>query len=111
MLDAKIYGLCLDRLKRQLSRARSLNQPRVQLESYCVTEIGDIVDVLELFDLEQQSQEALREKLDELALTISVLMDETLEFDRDESGELGLYVVFESQGCLENKGEVALATV
>ncbi|HAM52442.1 MAG TPA: hypothetical protein DCP92_17730 [Nitrospiraceae bacterium] len=50
------------------------------LESYNTGELEDIVDILELYDLEKRTLESLQEKLDELAYTVSVLMNETLMF-------------------------------
>jgi len=99
MEDAKIYGLCLERLKYQIERARrevvESAEGRVLIESYCTAETEDIVDILELYDLDDRTESGLREKLEDLAYTASVLMAETLEFGQDSAGNFGLYVAFE----------------
>jgi hypothetical protein len=92
--NAKIYGLCLERLKHQikLARARDGASGRVVLESYFTGDIDEIIDILELYDLEHRTPEALGEKLDDLAFTVSTLTRERLEFGYCEDGSLCLYV-------------------
>jgi hypothetical protein len=94
MLDAKIYGLCLERIKHQILNARTRGEGKVLLETYCTTDTGEIVDILELYDLEERTDEGLWEKLSELAFTVSLLVGHTLEFGHGPDGEIGLFVVF-----------------
>jgi len=99
MDEAKIYNVCLMRVKHQVTNARQrLNgwipaEGRLILESYNTGDIEEIVDILELYDLIDRTQEGLLEKLDDLAYTVSVLVKDTIAFDFDERGNLGLYLV------------------
>ncbi len=94
MDNAKIYGLCLERLKHQIRNARRFRkEARVLIEGYLTGDIEEIIDLLELYDIELRTDEALTEKLDELAFTASVLLRETLTFGYDGRGHLGLYVM------------------
>jgi hypothetical protein len=100
MEDVKIYGLCLERLKYQIGLAvKKVNgdafyiQNRFLLESYNTAEIDDIIDILELYDVEESTSNHVREKLEELADTVSILLRETLEFDLTDDGHLGLYLL------------------
>lgn len=95
----KIYGLCLERLKHQIGNARKraddkvLSQDdRILLESYQTGDIDEIVDILELYDIGERTTDALREKLDDLAFTVSALTFETLSFGFTGEGHLGLYL-------------------
>ena len=102
MDGVKIYGLCLERLKHQIALAKKRLEGKDRgtghflLESYNTGVIDDIVDILELYDLEHKTPELLREKLDDLAYTISILLAHTLVFDYTEVGHLGLYLVLQS---------------
>ena len=100
MEDVKIYGLCLERLKYQIGLAiKKVNgdapsiQNRVLLESYNTAEIDDIIDILELYDVEDSTSNHVKEKLEELACTVSLLLRETLTFDLTDDGHLGLYLL------------------
>ncbi len=112
MEDVKIYGVCLMRLAHQLKIAEQKvasngAYDRFLLESYCTGDIDEIVDILELYDLEEHTGAALREKLQELAYTVSLLIRKTIAFDYTEEGHLGLYlVVAEGAG---NEAEPVLA--
>ena len=91
----KIYGLCLERLKGQIRKARSreaaeTRPAQVILESYNTGDLEEIVDILELYDLEEKTPESLKEKLADLAYTVSVLTGEALSFSYDEDGHLAL---------------------
>ncbi|MGD1075089.1 MAG: hypothetical protein ABR903_03295 [Thermodesulfovibrionales bacterium] len=95
----KIYGLCLERLQYQIKNAKNpvkaWTHPcpdQILLESYRAGDLEDIVDILELYDLEERTFESLKEKLEDLAYTVSVLINETLTFGFDEDGHLGLYL-------------------
>ena len=97
--SVKIYGLCLERLKQQIKNARNratskiyTGTDHVLLESYNTGELEDIIDILELYDLEETTFESLKEKLDDLAYTVSVLIGETLTFGFSEESYLGLYL-------------------
>ncbi|MBC8412858.1 MAG: hypothetical protein ISR96_12030 [Nitrospira sp.] len=115
MEDVKIYGLCLDRLKHQTGRAREqmnvhqINIDRFLLESYNTDDIEDIVDILELYDLEEQSSIHLKEKLRELEYTISLLLQETLKFDYTHEGHLGLFLLIQNE-VLKPELQTALTT-
>jgi hypothetical protein len=100
MEEIKIYGLCLGRLKYQIANAKkklhndaSFVKDRFLLESYNTAEIDDIIDILELYDVEERSLTYIREKLEELAYTVSLLLHETLTFDFTNDGHLGLYLL------------------
>lgn len=96
--EAKIYGLCLVRLTHQIEKAkeasssRSDKTGRVLLESYNSGDLEDIIDILELYDVQERTFEAVGEKLEELAYTATVLTGEELSFDFSEEGLLGLYL-------------------
>ncbi|MEW6410060.1 MAG: hypothetical protein AB1488_08105 [Nitrospirota bacterium] len=95
--DLKINGLCIGRLKHQISIARArieregLNGHGIVLESYNTGDIDDIIDILELYDIEDRNHETLVEKLKELAEDASLFVDETLEFGFNDEGHLCLY--------------------
>lgn len=110
MEGSKIYGLCLERLKYQIDNARvrfggalSRHTDLVLLESYNTGDREDIIDILELYDLEEHTPERLNEKLEELSYTASLLLRETLMFDYTDKGHLGLYLALqkESYGFIE----------
>lgn len=97
--NAKVYGLCLYRLKYQIEcaigRAEGCGEKQCILESYNTSALDDIVDILEIYDLQERSQEELEAKLEELAYTVSVLTRQSLFFDYTEQGHLGLYIDFD----------------
>ncbi len=92
--SVKIYGLCLERLKHQINIARKkrTSPGRVVLECYNTGDIDEIIDILELYDIEHRTAEALKEKLDELSYTASLLIRDYVEFDYDSEGNLCLYL-------------------
>lgn len=94
--NAKIYGLCLYRLKYQIGlavgRAGGSGRQRLILESYNTADIDALVDILEIYDLQEKTREELGAKLEELAYTVSVLAKHTLFFDYTEQGHLGLFL-------------------
>lgn len=98
MDGVKIYGLCLERLKHQIALATKRLEGSAHesgyflLESYKTDVLDDIVDILELYDLEDKTPELLREKLDDLAYTVSILLGHNLIFDYTGEGHLGLYL-------------------
>lgn len=98
MEAAKIYGLCLERITHQIMNAKQrVNEERqgngqVLLESYNTGDTEDIIDILELYDIETRTNEGLKEKLEDLAYTVSALMREVLFFDYTEEGHMGLYL-------------------
>lgn len=98
MEAAKIYGLCLERIAHQIRIAEQTTQGGQQhnglilLESYNTGDIEDIIDILELYDIEARTHEGLKEKLEDLAYTVSALMREALFFDYTEEGHMGLYL-------------------
>jgi hypothetical protein len=99
MDEVKIYGLCLGRIKYQLTIAgkkhaeTSSAQGNVLLESYCTSNIDDLIDILDLYDIEDRTWDGLMNKLDDLAQTVSALMRKTLMFAITDEGHLGLYFV------------------
>lgn len=90
---AKIYGLCLERLRYQINNAKQKNNgtESILLESYNTGEIDDVIDILELYDIEEKTYDAFINKLDDLAFTVSVLTRENLFFGFNEKGHLSLY--------------------
>lgn len=100
MDTVKIYGLCLERLKLQidLAKKRVKGSPCaadqvVMMECYNTGESEDIIDIMELYDIEERTPEAVRTKLEELEYTVSVLLREKVRFGFTEEGQLGLYLV------------------
>jgi len=93
---AKIYGLCLERLKYQITNAKKrINGGHIgciSLECYNTGDIDDIIDILELYDVQDRTIESVKEKLEELAYTVSVLSKENLFFGFNEKGYLILYL-------------------
>lgn len=98
MDNAKIYGICLERLKHQITLAKqrvkagACGDNPILLECYNTGEVEEIVDILELYDVEEKTREHISEKYGELAYTISELSRELLMFDYTEKGHLGLYL-------------------
>ncbi len=96
----KIYGLCMERLRHQIDIARSRiekglqgDATKVVLECYNTGDVDDIIDILELYDIgDDRSADTLRDKLDELAYTASLLMREKVEFGFNGKGQLCLYL-------------------
>jgi hypothetical protein len=106
--ELKIYGLCLQRLNHQIGIAKgrvnslvSEVADEVLLESYETGAIEEIIDILELYDVEAQTFEAVQEKLDDLACTVSVLTGEKLFFDYTGEGHLGLYLTLCERAVVE----------
>lgn len=103
METGKIYGLCLERITHQIINAKQKvywgkqhNGP-ILLESYNTADIEDIIDILELYDIEERTNEGLKKELENLAYTVSVLMREVLSFDYTEEGHMGLYLSLKSE--------------
>lgn len=95
----KIYGVCLQRLEYQIKIARSKierenlhNNGKVMLECYQTGEIDEIIDLLELYDIEDKRPETIREKLEELAENLSLMIRETIDFGFSDEGLLCLYL-------------------
>jgi len=116
MKEIKIYGLCLERLRYQISNAKkkvnndtSPFQDRSLLESYNTADIDDIIDILELYDVEERSLQYVNEKLEELAYTVSLILSETLTFDLTNSGHLGLYLIIHKENLIPLSRETVTA--
>ncbi len=102
MDDAKIYGLCLTRLRQQIEIAKKADRAKgkgndilmrkIVLESYMTAEMDEVVDILELYDIEERTPEHLKRMLANLAYTASLLTREDLSFGLTEEGHLGLYL-------------------
>jgi hypothetical protein len=98
MNEVKVYGLCLGRLKHQLNIARKrcetlALQGNILLESYNTSDIDELIDILDLYDIEDRNWDGLTDKLDDLAQTVSALMRQTLMFAITDEGHLGFYFV------------------
>ncbi len=91
----KLYGVCLERLKYQIETARQrvgeTAKGRIVLEGYQTGDMEEIIDLLELYDIEDRKPETLEHKLDDVAKDVSLLVRETVEFDYDDNGCLCLY--------------------
>jgi len=116
MDDAKIYNVCLMRVKHQIAKANerleecSAPEDGIILESYNTGDLEEIIDILELYDIEDRTPAGLAEKLEDLAYTVSILVREKVVFDYDEKGNLGLqFIPRESLAELYNVAGVALA--
>ena len=96
--DFKLYGLCIMRLRHQIQRALDsgrMRDGRVELESFCTAETDEIVDLLELYDLEDRTRAGLMEMLGELAADASLFVSGQIEFAFNEESELSLYLLAE----------------
>lgn len=91
----KLYGICIERLKHQLALARKRvgeqASDRVALEGYQTGDVDVIIDILELYDLEERTPEMLWRKLEDVAHDVSLFIKETIEFGYDDNGNLCLY--------------------
>ena len=93
METASICGLCLARLKYQIKNAKKkATDGKVLLESYCTSDPGEIVDILEIYHVTDRSLKGVMETLADLSCSASVLTRESLYFDFNEDGHLGLYL-------------------
>lgn len=104
MDDAKIYGMCISRLKHQIKNARlrrgegrSLSGNMVLLESYLTGDVEEIIDILELYDIEVHTLQNLMIALEDLSYTLSVLTRESLSFGFTEEGHLGIYLILKEE--------------
>lgn len=100
MEEVKVYGLCLGRLKHQvhiakerLCRDRDGQGEWMLLESYTTAEPEELIEILELYDLNDRGLDALWEKLGELAETASLLSREGLRFGYTDEGHFGLFLL------------------
>lgn len=96
----KIYGLCLERIRHQtlkaetrLREATGICPARYLLESYNTGNVEEIIDILELYDVDERTREGVDLKLEDLAWTVSLLVKKTLVFGYTGNGHLGLYYV------------------
>ncbi len=100
METLSICGLCLARLKSQISNAkkRAANNGgqtfagKIILESYNTGDPDEIVDILEIYHVKDRTLEGVQETLAELAYSASVLTRESLHFDFNEEGHFGLFL-------------------
>lgn len=118
MDEVKIYGLCIQRLKFQIENAKKrlsekarVYEGHLLLESYNTCDPDDIIDILELYDINERSFKAVQEKLDELAYTVSILCREALTFGLTEEGYLGLYLAVNVNLCKESRLEEAAVSL
>ncbi len=100
MDTSSICGLCLGRLKYQISNAkkraadgsgRALSGG-VLLESYFTCDPDEIIDILEIYHATDRTLEGVMETLAELSCSASALTRELVYFDFNEEGHLGLYL-------------------
>jgi hypothetical protein len=97
MKDAKFYGLCLERLRFQIGNAKKRIAVAdhlcegLLLECYNTGDPEEIIDILELYDIEDHTLSGVFEKLDDLACTVSLLLREKIGFGLTGNGDLGLY--------------------
>ncbi len=98
----KVYGLCLERLEYQIKNAfitieqtPELCHPEkgYLLESYNTSDMDDIVDLLEIYDVVDEEKETIMEKLSEVAYNASLLVGEKLKFDFCQDGDLCIYLI------------------
>ena len=91
----KLYGVCVERLKHQLANARKRVGDRVVdrvvLEGYQTGDIDEIIDLLEFYDIEEKTPEALQGKLEDLAHDVSLFVKEIIEYGYDDNGNLCMY--------------------
>ncbi len=99
MEGVKIYGLCLERLRYQITKAKERTErdgaregTPLLLESYNTGDLEDIIDILELYDLNDRTFFEMKEKLEDLAYTVSELLREEISFGYTREGHLGLYL-------------------
>ncbi len=117
MDSVKIYGLCLERLRHQIKNARQRFEEKesgysaqVILECYNTGDLDDIIDILELYDVKERTFEGVKEKLDDLAFTVSELIRETLLFDFTANGDLGLYLALKDESPYEGACDTLAAS-
>jgi len=116
MEGAKIYGLCLERLRHQITKAKERAEKYAAdgssgmlLESYNTGELDDIIDILELYDLKDRTFSEANEKLEDLAYTVSELTRERIMFGYTDEGHLGLYLVLNKEASVQESLEVLVA--
>ena len=111
MKDVKFYGLCLERLRFQIGNAkkRIAVADRIceglLLECYNTSDPEEIIDILELYDIEDRSLSGVLKKLDDLAYTVSLLLREGIGFGLTGKGELGLYWAAAPSGAITAPAE------
>ncbi len=106
MEGVKIYGLCIERLRYQITKAKERvernvldDSHEILLECYNTGELDDIIDILELYDLKNRTFSEVNEKLEDLAYTVSELVRETILFGYTDEGHLGLYVALSKESA------------
>jgi len=117
MKEVKIYGLCLERLRFQISNAKKRLAASgaacegLLLECYNTGDPDEIIDILELYDIEDRSMTGVLKKLQDLAYTVSLLLRERIGFGLTGKGELGLYLAapVKQESVAQAAGEAALA--
>ena len=98
----KVYGLCLERLEYQIKNAFKTLEKNPSLcdsekgyilESYYTSDMDEIVDLLEIYDVADEEKETIMEKLSEVAYSASLLVGEKLKFDFCSDGDLCIYLI------------------
>jgi hypothetical protein len=94
----KIHNICLDKLIDSIDEVRKKRHQPVDknglmlIESYNTADAEEIIRILGLTDIKDRTMEGLKDKLDDLSLTLSCFTQEELEFALDAEGNLGLYL-------------------
>lgn len=94
--DFKLYNVCVVRLKHQIELARKndkVSGGRALLESYCTGDLEELIDIHELYDLEDRTLEGMMRKLDMVAKDAGLFVKEEVEFGFNEEGHLCLYLL------------------
>ena len=94
--DFKLYNICVMRLRHQIEIAHKRGQVsggRIVLESYCTSDVEEIIDIHELYDIEDRTLEGVMKKLARVAGDASLFVKEKVEFDFNTEGELCLYLI------------------
>ncbi|MCL4476704.1 MAG: hypothetical protein M1508_10835 [Nitrospirae bacterium] len=107
MEGVKIYGLCLERLRHQITKAKERAEraalhegDHILLECYNTGELDDIIDILELYDVVDRTFLEVGEKLEDLAYTVSELTRERVMFNYTDEGHLGLYLALNREAVV-----------
>lgn len=107
MEGVKIYGLCLERLRHQITKAKERAErdalhegDHILLECYNTGELDDIIDILELYDVVDRTFLEVEEKLEDLAYTVSELTRERVMFNYTDEGHLGLYLALNREAVV-----------
>ena len=94
--DFKLYNVCVMRLRHQIDIAQKngkITGGRALLESYCTGDLEEIIDIHELYDIEDRTLEGVMRKLEGIAKDAALFVKENIEFGFNAEGHLCLYLV------------------